>query len=80
MEYKLFINPWEGLGFVLHKRLTTANLEFEYMDSRTNLDEFRKYGVKSTPVLLILDNDGMDDKLVTVDEIVDFFQRNVSCK
>lgn len=77
-DYLLFLNVWEGLGYVLDKKLSEYKIEAEWYNSKDNLKEFRKYGIKSTPVLLALDNGEVSDRLCATDEIVEYFREDVS--
>lgn len=74
MNYILFLNPWEGLGYVLLKKLEKANIQFEYRTLKTHPKDFDKYKIKSTPVLLVLDGKEISDRLCLVEEIHHFFK------
>ena len=78
MEIKLFLNEWEGLGFVLKKRLEEEKINVPYYNSREHLNEFKKYEIKSTPVLVVLDNGVVHAKLGSRDEIMTYLKGNVS--
>ena len=77
MKYILFLNDWEGLGYLLKKRIQKEKLDVSYLNSRENLEDFKKYEIKSSPALLILDKEEISDKLTSVDEIVEYL-KNVS--
>ena len=74
MKFILFLNIWEGLGFMLNRKLIDANIEIDYLNSKEHLEDFKKYNVRSTPVLVILDNDGAYDKLTSTEEILDYLK------
>ena len=76
-DYKLFLNSWEGLGFVLNKKLESEKLEVEYLNSKDNSKEFEKYQIKSTPILIKLDKGKESGRLTSTDEIVEYL-KNVS--
>lgn len=77
ISYLLFLNDWEGLGYLLKKRIQKESLDIPYFNLKDNLDEFRKYEIRSSPVLLILDKEEIADKLTSVEEIVEYL-KNVS--
>ena len=76
-NYKLFLNIWEGIGFVLNKKLETEKLKVEYLNSKDNSKEFKKYQIKSTPILIKLDKSKESGRLTSTDEIVEYL-KNVS--
>jgi glutaredoxin len=63
---------------MLMRRLDREKIEYEYVSlvDETNLNKelYIKYGVKSTPCLLVLDNDSVSDTLKSTDEIVEFLK------
>jgi len=76
MKYILFLNKCWGVDFVLGKRMKAEDIEFDYVslfegDLIKNKKLYKKYGIRTTPVLLMLDNGDISDKLVTVNEIVE---------
>jgi hypothetical protein len=77
MDHILFLNEWEGLGFLLKKKLIKENIEVEYFNSRDNPKVFKKHGIRTTPVLLILDKKEESDRLSSTDEIIEYL-KNVS--
>jgi len=78
MKYILFLNKCWGVDFMLMRRLDREKIEYEYVSlvDETNLNKelYIKYGVKSTPCLLVLDNDSVSDTLKSTDEIVEFLK------
>ena len=74
MNHILFLNIWEGLGFMLNRKLIEADIEIDYLNSKEHLEDFKKYNVKTTPVLLILDNVVESDRLTSTDEIVEYLK------
>jgi hypothetical protein len=77
MNHILFLNIWEGLGFMLNRKLIEADIEIDYLNSKEHLEDFKKYKVRTTPVLVILDNDGGYDKLTSTEEILNYLKSNV---
>jgi glutathione S-transferase len=77
-DYILFLNIWEGLGFVLKRKLEQNNLEVEYFNSKDNPKEFKKRNVKSTPVLITFDNGEITGRLTGTDDIVEYLKEHVS--
>lgn len=76
-NFLLFLNEWEGVSFLLKRKLEKEDIAVEWLNSRKDLDTFIEYEVKSTPVLLVIDNDEVCDRIVTTDEIIDYFK--LSC-
>jgi hypothetical protein len=76
MNHILFLNIWEGLGFMLNRKLIESNIEIDYLNSKEHLDDFKKYNVRTTPVLVMLDKDGSYDKLTSTEEIL-IYLKNV---
>ncbi len=74
MNHILFLNIWEGLGFMLNRKLIEADIEMDYLNSKEHLEDFKKYNVRTTPVLVILDNDGGYDKLTSTEEILTYLK------
>ncbi len=81
MKHILFLNKCWGVDFMLMKRLERENIEYEYVslfeEEKTNKKIYKKYNVKSTPVLLVLDKENESDRLTSVEEIVEYL-KNVS--
>lgn len=79
MEYLLFMDPKFGVDFVLKKKLDGEKLEYKFIplkddDKKSNLKTYKKYSVKTTPVLLKMQDGVVIEKVVTTDEIVSFFK------
>jgi cystathionine beta-lyase family protein involved in aluminum resistance len=66
---------------MLMKRLEREKIEYDYVslyeEDKTDFALYKKYNVKSTPLLLVLDNDRESDRLSSIEEIVEFL-KNVS--
>ena len=77
MKHILFLNEWEGLGFMLKRKLDREKIVVEYLDSKSNAKDFKKYNIKTTPVLIILDKKEESDRITSTDEIVEYL-KNVS--
>jgi hypothetical protein len=77
MTHILFLNEWEGLGFMLKRKLDREKVETEWFNAKDNPKEFKKYNIKTTPVLIILDKKEEADRLTSTDEIVEYL-KNVS--
>ena len=74
MKYILFLNVWEGLGFILNKKLIRENIEVEFLNSKDNPKDFKKHNIKTTPVLIILDKKEEFGRLTSTDEIVEYLK------
>lgn len=59
---------------MLNKKLENEDLVYDALNLRENPEMFKKYNVRTTPVLVILDNDLECDRLTSVDEIVEFLK------
>lgn len=68
--YKLFLNPNQGPDFMLRSKISKAGLEVDYLLLQDNKEEYKKYGIRSTPKLLIFDNEGNYDTIVGMEEIL----------
>lgn len=81
MKHLLFLNKCWGVDFMLMRRLEREHIEYDYVslyeEGKTDTASYLKYGVKSTPCLIVLDNDEVTDTLKSIDEIVEFL-KNVS--
>lgn len=77
MTHILFLNEWEGLGFMLKRKLDREKIEVEFLNAKDNPKEFKKYNIKTTPVLLTLDKKIEADRITSTDEIVEYL-KNVS--
>ena len=77
MNHILFLNEWEGLGFMLKRKLEKEQIEETWLNLKDNPKEFIKYNVKTTPVLVILDKNIESDRLTSIEEIVEYL-KNVS--
>lgn len=77
MTHILFLNDWEGLGFMLKRKLHKESIEIDHLNSKDHFKKFKQYDVKSTPILIILDNGVESNRLTTTDEIVEYL-KNVS--
>lgn len=80
MEHILFLNKTWGVDFMLIRKLEREKIEFEYISLAGDLDEqklYTKHKVRSTPLLLILDNGEESGRLTTTDEIIEYL-KNVS--
>jgi hypothetical protein len=66
---------------MLARQLDRENIEYDYIslfeEDKMDGDAYKKYGIRSTPVLLILDKEEVADRLSSVEEIVEYF-KNVS--
>ena len=83
-KYLFFLNPAYGVDFVLRKKLERENLQFEYFSILDNEKKtkklYEKHGIRLTPALVVLDNGVETDKLVTTEEILDYFRKNAVCE
>jgi len=80
MDHILFLNKTWGVDFMLMKKLERANIEFEYVSLAGDLKDqtlYYKHNVRSTPLLLILDNGKESGRLSSTDEIIEYL-KNVS--
>ena len=67
---------------MLAKKLERENIEYDcvslFDDDKVDKKLYKKYNVKSTPVLVVLDNGLETDRLSSIDEILKFLKQNVS--
>lgn len=81
-SYILFMNPCWGVDYTLKKKLEKENIPFEFVSMYGSKEEkklYKKHEIRLTPALLAFDKNTVVDKLVTVDEIVEFL-KNASNK
>jgi len=78
MKYILFLNKTWGVDFMLIRRLEREKIDYDYVslfdEGHVDTELYTKYGVRSTPCLLILDNDEVSDKLNSTDEIIEYLK------
>lgn len=74
IDYILFLNEWEGLGFMLKRKLAKESIVIDELNSKDHLEKFKQYNIKTTPVLVILDNSKESSRLTTTDEIVEYLK------
>lgn len=55
---------------MLRSKILKAGLESDYITLSDHKEEYKKYGVRSTPKLLMFDNDGNYDTIVGMEEIL----------
>jgi thioredoxin-related protein len=81
MKHILFLNKCWGVDFMLAKRLDREKIEYDYVslqdEEKVDKELYKKYKVKSTPILLILDNEEEADRLSSIEEIVEYL-KNIS--
>ena len=80
MSYILFMNPCYGVDYTLKKKMEREAVEYTSLSIFGTEEEkelYTKHGIRTTPVLLVLDNDIVVDRIVAVSEIVDYL-KNVS--
>lgn len=77
MNHILFLNEWEGLGFMLKRKLDREKIEVEWLNAKDNPKEFKKHNIKTTPVLVIFDKKVEADRLTSTEEIIEYL-KNVS--
>lgn len=82
MNYILFLNKCWGVDFWLTKELERAKVkDYEYVslfeEEHKDPKLYKKYNVRSTPVLVLLDKHGECDRLSSIEEIVEWFKKNV---
>jgi predicted transcriptional regulator len=70
-------NPWEGLCFMMKRALEKENLEVETKTLRDDADFFKKYKIRTCPVLLELDNDKVVGRITGIEEIVKNLKEDV---
>ena len=78
MTHILFMNPGWGVDYMLQRKLGKEEIPFEYVSPvGTSEDKVlcKRHEIRMTPVLLVLDNDVVVDKLVTIDEIMDYLKK-----
>jgi thiol-disulfide isomerase/thioredoxin len=81
MDHILFLNKCWGVDFSLMKQLERAKIKYDYVslyeEDKKDTDLYAKYQIRSTPLLLILDNGEESDRLSSLEEIVEYL-KNVS--
>lgn len=81
MNHLLFLNKCWGVDFLLTKRLEREKIEYDYIslfdENNINKEQYEKYDIRSTPVLLVLDKEEVVDRISSVNEIVEYL-KNVS--
>lgn len=68
--YKLFLYPNHGPDYMLRSKISKAGLNVNYLLPTDHKEEYKKYGIRSTPKLLIFDNEGNYDTIVGMEEIL----------
>ena len=78
MKHILFLNRTWGVDHMLMKKLERENIEYTYVSmvdgSTEDKNIYRKYDIRSTPCLLVLDNDKVTDTLKSTDEIIEYLK------
>jgi hypothetical protein len=75
MSHILFLNKGWGVDFMLMRRLEKEKIEYLHVAMDSDEDGlYKKYNVRSTPCLLVLDNDKVVDTLKSTDEIVEYLK------
>lgn len=63
---------------MLMKKLERENIEYTHISmvdgSTEDKNTYLKYGIRSTPCLLVLDNDKVVDTLKSTDEIIEYLK------
>jgi hypothetical protein len=63
---------------MLFRRLDSEGIPYDYIslyeEGKTDSDLYAKYKIKSTPVLIVIDNDEVSDRLSSINEIVDYLK------
>jgi thiol-disulfide isomerase/thioredoxin len=66
---------------MLMKKLGRENIEYDYVslfdEGKIDKKLYKKYNIKTTPVLLVFDKKEVADRLTSVEEIVEYL-KNVS--
>lgn len=82
MTTLLFLTPTYGVDFMLKRRLEAEKIEHEFIslvdveNSKENQKLYKKYDVKSTPVLIVLDKKEEVDRITGVEDIVKYLKDN----
>lgn len=81
MTTLLFLNQTYGVDFMLKRRLEAEKIEHEFIsligdNSKENQKLYKKYNVKSTPVLIVLDKKEEVDRITGVEDIVKHLKDN----
>ncbi len=78
MEKILCNNPWEGLCFMMNKALIREKLDLPVMKSfKDDPKFFKKYEVRTCPVLLVLDKGKVVDRIKGIQEIINHLKEDV---
>jgi hypothetical protein len=66
---------------MLARQLDRENIQYTYIslfeEDKIDKKAYKKYGIRSTPILLVLDKEEVVDRLSSVEEIVEYL-KNVS--
>ena len=80
--YKLFLNKCYGVDYMLMRKLEKEGIEYDYIshyeEGKADKELYKKYNIKSTPVLLTFfedDNEEVNGRLTNTDDIVEFFKQ-----
>tara|TARA_B110000495_G_C22370761_1_gene241105 strand:- start:89 stop:337 length:249 start_codon:yes stop_codon:yes gene_type:complete len=76
----LFLNPWEGLGFMLKRKMEQEDIEMVWKNEKDHPKNFKKHKIRTTPVLLILDKGVESDRLTSTDEIMEYLKKEKGVK
>lgn len=63
-------NPWEGVCFMMNRRLQKEGLTVEQKNMKDDGDFFRKHKVMSCPLLLVFEDDLEVDRIKGIDDII----------
>ena len=83
METLLFLNPGWGVDFMLKRKMANEQIEHPYIplfedkeNKKKNEKLYKKYAIRLTPTLIVLDKDEEVDRIMGVDEIVKYLKDN----
>ena len=77
MDYLLFLNPFYGPDSMLRSKLKREDIEVVFLSIRDEgaVEIYKKHGIRTTPVLLVLDNETVAATIKGTDEIVKEFKK-----
>jgi hypothetical protein len=78
MDYLLFLNPFYGPDSMLRSKLKREDIEVNFLSIRDEgaVEIYKAYGIRTTPVLLVLDKEVVTATIKGTDEIVKEFKKH----
>lgn len=76
MKLLLATSKFCGPCHVLKRKLEESNLQVDMIDMEENVDTFRKYSIRGVPVLLVLEQEELVEKIQGVTDIFNKIKEN----